>query len=772
MNPQDNDEKIKRIRERRFAIALGVLFAGLTLGQALWGGRDQDYGFLQSLIYFAILHFNVLLIMFLVFLVSRNLIKAYLERRQGRIGSSLRWKMISSLLAFSLLPSILLFVGASTIIRQGFDRWFSTQVQTTLRDAESVAGVHYASVEENLRFFAQNSLQAWAKQRRKPGSSELSAMLKSYPLHGAELYDSLTSSPERLRSQDTPDWALPRAAAQSLRRAFDGESFALIRSIGEDDILQLFVPWDQAFARASSTLPGEPLVTRYVLVLTHRIPFGLQTRISDLKASFAGYTKTLSFKDQLKTNYTLVLLTLFILVIFVVSWFGLYIAKSVTDPVSQLLRATEAFRSGDWNYRIAVTNPGRTGGDLDLLKDSFNAMASEVGARGQQLEAANSRLQELVGDLEERERYLEKLLSSIRRGVVVLDTKQRISRINTEAAALAMVDSTAIQVLLGRRWDDLFRNLGQQGDVRQWLDESTAHRGRPVDRIFEWRRGEGRNSELRSIRCTGISLDDESGRNGWMVILEDVSDASRLERLAAWQEVARRVAHEIKNPLTPIQISADRLQRRLLPQLAESASQSELLSECLSQIQKQVRVIRDLVKEFSDAAKLPEPQFQEIQLVSFVTQILADYRFLHPEIRFHFDFSSELEMVRVQADPEYLRRLVVNLADNSVHSLMQAKTLDPSFSVQVLSAPQNGWVRLRFVDNGPGVPPTMADKIFDPYVTSKASGLGLGLAIVRRIAMEHGGQITCIPGPGATFVLDLPMVWKEDLKNVQIVADR
>jgi two-component system nitrogen regulation sensor histidine kinase NtrY len=265
----------------------------------------------------------------------------------------------------------------------------------------------------------------------------------------------------------------------------------------------------------------------------------------------------------------------------------------------------------------------------------------------------------------------------------------------------------------------------------------------------------------------------EKGRGAkLLVILEDVSDASRLERLAAWQEVARRVAHEIKNPLTPIQISADRLQRRLLPQLKDQSKESELLEECLGQIQKQVRTIRDLVREFSDAAKLPEPQFQEIQVVAFLSRLMADYRFLHPDITFDFQASQEHASARIQADPEYLRRLVVNLADNAVHSLVQEKTLDPRFTIRVTAANQVGWIQIQFMDNGPGVSPTMADKIFDPYVTSKASGLGLGLAIVRRIAMEHGGRIVCAAGPGATFLLDLPLIWKEDSSHVQIPSDR
>jgi two-component system nitrogen regulation sensor histidine kinase NtrY len=394
-----------------------------------------------------------------------------------------------------------------------------------------------------------------------------------------------------------------------------------------------------------------------------------------------------------------------------------------------------------------------------VLKAAFNLMGEEIARRGQKLESANDRLLTLVKELEERERYLETLLSSIRRGVVVLDSHRNIQRINKEALEFAAEKFRGAETLslLGRTWNEVFPTLSSPEDMKAWFDEMTFKEGHSVDRIFELSHGLGRSLSLRSVRGTGIELYDESTQPmGALIILEDVSDASRLERLAAWQEVARRVAHEIKNPLTPVQLSADRMQRRL-EKSAESNPDAPLFQECIGQIQKQVRVIRDLVREFSQFAKMPEPNFAKVNLEETLKDFIEDYRFTHPECQFQFENKASPEPLWVRADPEHLRRVFVNLTDNALESMNEAKVEKPRFCVRLESIhDREPGVKISFEDNGPGVAHGMQDKIFDPYMTSKASGLGLGLPIVRRIAVEHHGRVRCEDVPFGLFILELP----------------
>lgn len=754
----------KRRREQRFAWLLALGFILSTLFQALITGKRQGYAFIDSLLYFALLHLNVILIMFLVFLVSRNLIKAYLLRKTGKLGSSLRWKMVSSLLAFSLLPSILLFASSTYVIRKGFDRWFGNQVAKALDDAQAITKVHYDGIENDLAFFGDRMTSELRAQKRLPTQADVEKLLSKFPVEAVEIYSDLVSTPLRKLRTGLVDWAVPRAATESLQRAFEGESFGLTRQYGDGDLVQRFV----TFRNGIGERPR-------ILVLSENIPLGLKTRIADLETGFAAYKKTRLLKDDLKKNYTLILLTLLMLILFVVSWFGLQIARSVTEPVAELMKATEAFRDGRWDYRIPSTlQPTRqslqeSGADLEVLKAAFNLMAEEVGRRGQQLEEANGQLISLVRELEDRERYLEILLSSIRRGVLVLDPAGAIRRINAEALRFSTEHqasdvraATNPLVYLGQDWRKLFANFSSAEESGGWLEEIAVRRGQPVDRIFEIQIGEARDVKMLSVRVTGIQLlDERNAELGWLFILEDVSDAARLEKLAAWQEVAKRVAHEIKNPLTPIQISADRLQRKLGPYFddPERAAESEVFRECVAQIQKQVRVIRDLVREFSQFAKLPEPKFRVVKITELLQDILKDYRFTHPNCHFDYQESAQADRLCVRADPEYLRRLVVNLADNALHSLDESKIEQPQFRVSVRAEwPKENYVTIVFEDNGPGIPAALREKIFDPYVTSKGSGLGLGLPIVRRIAMEHLGRIRCEESTGGRFVLELPLI--------------
>ena len=780
-------ETRKRQRERRIAIALILVFVVTTSLQIFFTDKPQGYGLEQNLFYLGLLYLNVVLIMFLVFLISRNLIRAYLARKSGSLGGGLRWRLVSSLLAFSMIPSIVLFVASSILIRQGFDRWFGGQVSRALEDSQVIAGVHYKGIADNLEFYAHRMEEKLNKLNRAPREKDLNQLLLEHPVEGVELYSSLLKAPLKGLAKDIEYWSVPRASTERLEKVFKGESQHLERKYGEGDLLQRLHPIRLKILNADGGKTSET----FVLVLSYTVPLGLVTRIAELKGSFAGYKQTKLFKNELKTNYTLILFTFFIFIMFIVTWSGLYIAKSITEPVSELLKGTEAFRGGKWTYRIPTEwslekdwKSKSPGADLEVLKSAFNLMAEEVGQKSRQIEEANGQLVSLVRDLEERERYLENILSSIRRGVVVVGPDFHVQRVNVEALDFSF-NETVIPVsaggnakdlsnhwnpeeAVGRSLFEVFPKLGTEESIKQWLQQSEEMGGRPVDQIFELQKGEGRLTAVRSIRATGIwVLDEYEHALGWLVILEDVSDAARVERLAAWQEVAKRVAHEIKNPLTPIQISADRMKRRLLPALEEDEALNEMATECLGQISKQVKVIRDLVREFSEFAKLPEPNFERVPLVKALKALVDDYRFTHPQCKIEFDIEDSASKFEVRADTEYLRRVFVNLADNAIQSMEEAGVENPKFRVEVTPSQNAGsWVKIVFEDNGPGIPDSMRDKIFDPYVTSNASGLGLGLAIVRRIAIEHLGRVRCEEADGARFVLELPTVAGENQTQV------
>jgi len=758
--PLSPEEILKRKRERSLALFAGLFFIFFTILQSYLSDQKEDYGFFQSLLYFGLLHLNIILLCLLGFLLIRNLFKAYMQRKTNLLGSGLRWRLISSLLSFSLLPSILLFLGSTYIMRQGFDQWFGVKVQKVIEDSSNLSKIHYQKIEDNLSYYLQSAQEDLNENFTDEVFSEalLRKILRRYPLSFIEFYESPRSRPLKVWVKDFPHKKELQKKSIDLKKAF--------KSLGAVKDLLSFEEGE--LLRVSRVIRDKDNLEK-LLVFGEWVPLSLKSKVLKLEKNIESYQKTKDIKSTLKTHYTLVLLLLFLLTLFVAAWFGLYLTKEVTEPVEELMEATDAFRTGNWDYRIesaqkkVLEKRRKKNPDLEILKSSFNLMAEEVSKKGSELESANVQLLNVIKDIEEREQYLETLLSNIGRGVLVINEKQKIERINKEAIEfVSTVEENKGEAVfyLGKDWRGLFRGISHLMARAEFLGLLRSNKGKSIDRVFDLSLGQGRSEILKSIRVTGVYLTGNHQEElGWMLIFEDASVSARVERLAAWQGVARRVAHEIKNPLTPIQLSADRMMRKLIKGELVTDNK-EFLNECLGQIQKQVRVIRDLVREFSQFAKMPEAKFEKLKLSHFLKEQLKDYRFTYPHFQFEFTESINSEKIFIQADPEHFRSLVVNLMDNAIHSIEESKSEKKEMKITLeLLANQN--LKICFADSGPGVDQAMVDKIFDPYISSKASGIGLGLAIVRRIAEEHRGRIYCQEAQGGLFVLEIPRFIEE-----------
>jgi two-component system nitrogen regulation sensor histidine kinase NtrY len=732
-------EKLKRRREKRAALFIFILLIVSILVHALFVQKTESRKLVDSLTYLSVIYFYILIGALLVVLVARNLIKAYIERKTGQLGAHLKWKIVVSLVTFSIIPSLVFFVGATSLIRSGFEQYFGERVAGALEDSEAIVGTHYDRINRDMDLMATQVARLLNEESRKKNSRSSRDFFKALPLARLEIYQGKNKKPEVFNHFEK----IPPTPPDLLERAFKGESFRTTTRDQEGDLIQRLQPF--------STAKGIN-----VLVLSQRVPMALFTRMQELKSALVVYQETRTIKNSLKTQYSIVLLVLFVLVLFVVTWFGIYITREITDPVLELLQATNAFRSGQWDFRIKntgqVTLSRGMSADLEILKSAFNLMAEEVGTRGKKLE-------QVVHDLEGRERYLETLVSSIRRGVVVTNSEGRIQRINREALQLVLPDETHItpESCRDKLCTDLFK-VNPKERLEDFLRAIKIKRGEHLDQVFEVPRDTTRDLPPLSLRASGVLLlDNEQKDLGILIILEDISESTRMERLAAWQGVARRVAHEIKNPLTPIQISADRIARKI-SHYPEDNPDLPLFKECLAQIQKQVRVIRNLVKEFSQFAKVPEPRFQKVQLTPLFEGFLKDYRFTHPDVNFSLESQTNDTL---KGDPELLRILFVNIVDNALHSFQNKKNLNPTFAgaldIKITHGSKDDRFEVLFQDNGPGIEPELKNKIFDPYISSKSSGMGLGLAIVHRIAEEHSGSVNCEDAPiGARFTFDFP----------------
>jgi two-component system nitrogen regulation sensor histidine kinase NtrY len=428
------------------------------------------------------------------------------------------------------------------------------------------------------------------------------------------------------------------------------------------------------------------------------------------------------------------MLTLMILV--GATWMGLYMAKRITRPVQLLATAAHEIGAGRLDYRVEVQSHDEFGS----LADAFNLMAGELSSSRQRLERSAVELERRHHDVEGRRRYVETVLERIASGVMSVDADGRIRTWNSAARRLLGIDSD----LSGLRAADVLGSAELKPLGTLIGDASTARDARPQEVSIT---RDGRELHLAVVTSPLRRADGSS--DGLVVVFDDISPLIRAQKVAAWREVARRLAHEIKNPLTPIQLSAERLRRHFVQ--APDATRT-LVEECASTIIGEVESLKGLVDEFSQFARMPAPRAVPTEVHRLLDDALSLYDGLLTEVRIHRRYASGLP--RASVDPEQMRRVILNLVDNAVEAMGRAGTIE----ILTEHDQTNNLLRIIVADDGPGIPPAERDKLFLPYYSTKQRGSGLGLAIVRRIVAEHGGAIDVADNVprGTRFVLELP----------------
>jgi two-component system nitrogen regulation sensor histidine kinase NtrY len=429
------------------------------------------------------------------------------------------------------------------------------------------------------------------------------------------------------------------------------------------------------------------------------------------------------------------MLTLMILV--GATWMGLYLAKRITRPVQLLAVAAREIGAGHLDHRVVP----ETVDEFGSLIEEFNRMAVELSASRQRLERSALDLERKHQEVEGRRQYVETILDRIATGVVSVDAAGRVTTANSAAARLLGTDSAVTGLPAATVFGaPALKPLGAVIDVASRSRVET----RPQDVTVT---PDGRELHL-AVMTTPLRRDD-GGIEGLVVVFDDVTPLIRAQRVAAWREVARRLAHEIKNPLTPIQLSAERLQRHFAG--APEATR-ELVNECTGTIVGEVESLKGLVDEFSQFARMPAPRAVPTDVHALLADVLTLYRGIFTDVEIRQQFAATLPKISI--DPEQIRRVVINLIDNAIEAMDQHGAI----AIETAHDPANNLIRITVADNGPGIPPAERDKLFLPYYSTKRRGSGLGLAIVRRIVAEHGGSIDVSDNMprGTRFVIELP----------------
>jgi len=724
-------------RQRNLLIIAGFLFLVAVANLVDTGVYAPDLPLASNITIFALLNLNLIVLLLLVVLLFRNLVKLWFERRQNVIGAKFKTKLVLAFLSLSVAPAILIFLIASNFINKSIEGWFKPQVERPLDQALSVAQTYYTDLERTALRHAQRIGRVidrdglLGEHRREALATYLVEQQEQLGISALTVFNAQGQEFVHVKDPVLGDLQTRDVNESQLKRGLAGQEVTTVRELSSGDLIEAFMPiWSQPRG-------AEPHVAGVVVVATH-VSERLEARVRGISQAFQEYKQLRLLRTPIKGIYILLFLLMTLIVVFSFAWFGLYLARGITGPIAELAEGTREVAIGNLSYKVRA----RANDELGVLVQSFNRMTDDLAESKRRLEEAYLDLSDKHTELEDRRRYIETVLEALSSGVVSFDPLGRLTTINRAAARMFGVNEAAV----GRLLEEVFAGPDVK-DVVALVQRTRRPKAGGVEQELHLRR---RGTTLSLLASATALRGPEGEYAGAVVVFEDLTELLKAQRVAAWREVAQRIAHEIKNPLTPIQLSAQRLRRRL----ARSAGENQqLVTECTGTIIQEVDGLRRLVDEFSRFARMPALAPRPTDLGPLVESVVALYRESHPGLMLVTRHAGDLPSVEV--DPDHIKRAVLNLVDNAVEAVGGAGGV----VVETAHVPETGHARIVVTDTGPGISPEDKDKLFLPYFSTKAAGMGLGLPIVWEIVTEHGGTIRVEDNEprGCRFIIEVPV---------------
>lgn len=688
----------------------------------------------QTLVLVALSALVFLLLLTLSFILVRNLLKLYAERRVGKLGSQFRTRMVTGALALSFVPVIFLFAFAYLLMNRSIDKWFSHPVDELRADSDRVAALLTDYARENSGTEAEE-IAGLPQTQQAFHSGNFSGLMDEFRQRQKTLQGGFAlalSNDDLAAGFDVPlAWPELRSTVPALRQLRKSPESVFTLN-GRDYTL--------GSARVGDA--GE-------IVVAMPLPPNLRATLAHIDATQRKYYELGQQRKQIRTMFLLFLLMITILVLFFATWLALFLSKLVTRPVEALAEATQEISQGRFDYRIEISAPD----ELGALVVSFNQMAAELESARRSMETSSRQIAGANEELEQRRRQMETILESIPTGVLSLEANQRIARANHALTRIFSPNGASngkVAVFpAGTSLREVFP-AEVAADLESMMRK--ADRMGSVTSQMEVQTGGGRST----VAVTVASLHHALQRMGWVIVFDDLSDLLKANKQAAWQEVARRVAHEIKNPLTPIALSAERIHRHLERGDGPPDQASlRVILDCSETIANAVETVRGLVDEFSVMARFPASQPRPADLNAIVRDALALFNGRLDGIQLRTELAEGLPSV--MADPAAMQRAVANIVDNAAEALQQSLVKEVLISTALVES--RDVVELAIADSGPGVNQEVKEKLFFPYFSTKRRGTGLGLAIVGRIVEEHRGAVRVEENSplGTRFVIELPV---------------
>ncbi|UCF85194.1 MAG: HAMP domain-containing protein [Desulfobacteraceae bacterium] len=728
----------RRRRERYLIIALVIVISFLTyLGIRVFD-LGLDLPFSSSILVFVLININVILLLLLLFLTVRNVVKLLFERRKNIMGAKLRAKLVLAFVTLSLLPTIILFFVSVQFISLSIEYWFNLPIERSLKNSVEVGQDYYKGVTDEILSLGNNLSRVITYEgfmllsKKEDLEKFINEKQKEYHLASIAVFSGKLN--KRTISQnhriDLSSFKGPNK--ETLGKSLEkGTDTPYIQSSPHGDLISGIVP---VFSRTESkAVVG-------LIVLTKFIPGSFVNRLAAISIGLQEYRQLKMLKRPIKISHMITLSIVTLLIVFSSVWFGFYLSREITTPIKELADGTNRIASGDYDFFI----DREAKDEIGILVNSFNRMTTDLKTSKNKLEEANRELIRSNFELEQRRLYMEIVLANVAAGVVSADAKGRILTINKSAERMLNITP---QRIFGKKYTEILSE-----DYIRIIDEFLGDEGLFQKGFLEKQiRLSVENRTLTLLVSLNVLRDDRGNYLGLVGVFEDLSEIEKAQRIAAWREVARRIAHEVKNPLTPIQLSAQRLKKRYGEKL--ESTDEKVFQECTEMIIKQVEEIKRLVNEFSNFARMPASNPVPADICEIIDESLTLYKEAHKDVKFIFKDSKGIPVFNL--DREQMKRVMINLLDNSIEAMDGAGEividLDYDSVLQM--------VRIQVADNGKGISPENKDRLFEPYFSTKKQGTGLGLSIVNTIVTDHNGFIRVQDNKpkGVKFVIELPV---------------
>ena len=723
---------------RKQAIVLLViavfLLLAILVSQTAFDLRFLQPGNNQEIVVFAALSALIfLLFVALTFVLGRNLLKLFAERRLGVLGSKFRTRMVVGALLLSFVPVMVMYWFSYGLMNRSIDKWFSTPVEEVRADTHAMASLLARYAAQNARSEAL-SIATSPETQRGFSSHGFSSVVNEFHNHELTLQGGFALAVQ------------------------DGDAEASFNAPAPWSLLKMKLPLQEAVAgrpaqfsweQTDYTLGSAPVGEEGGLILVAiPLPREFSQTVQEVEASQQRYFQLAHERRLVRRTYMGLLLLLTMMVLFVTTWLALFLSKLVTRPLAALAEATQEISRGRLDFRVDVSAQDEIG---DLVR-SFNRMAEELEAGRRQIEASSRDLSAANAELEQRRRQTETILESIPTGVLSLDASRRVTHANQALLRMFHPENghhATPQILRGATLADVF-----PAEVLKDFEPLLRRADRMGMTTSQMEMSLQRTSL--NVAITVAMLHHQGQGSGYVIVFEDLSDLLKAQKQAAWREVARRVAHEIKNPLTPIALSAERIGRHLERATTPDAASLEIVRSCAETIAGAVATVRGLVDEFATLARFPASTPQPANINEIVESAIALFQGRLDGISVFRSLAPDLP--RAMADTEAIKRAVANLVDNAADALHDSLIREIHVSTALVAS--RDAVEIIVADTGHGITRELKEKLFLPYFSTKKRGTGLGLAIVSRIIEDHHGSIRVEENEpvGSRFIVELPVV--------------